>query len=209
MSDALFATAQAFKARIEAAISTGIVHVGAPPSDAPDGSLALVLFDIQPNAALRNVPRFASPITTGPVTEPPVQIETIAVDLRFLIFAARSGSESFAADPEELKQLGRIVAAFQADPVLNATHMANFTPPPAPPNPVFDEQIVRVSLESYALDDWNRVWALFPDRTFRTSLAYLATPVYIRCAEAAAYPRVRIRETRPGVLDDTPTDRAA
>lgn len=209
MSDALFATAQAFKARIEDAIGTGQVHVGAPPADAPDGSLALVLFDIQPNAALRNVPRFASPIASGPVTAPPVPIETIAVDLRFLIFAARSGSESFAADPEELKQLGRIVAAFQADPVLDATHLANFTPPPAAPNLVFDEQIVRVSLESYALDDWNRVWALFPDRTFRTSLAYLATPVYIRCANAVGYPRVQSRETRPGVLAETPKGRAA
>jgi hypothetical protein len=209
MSEALFATAQAFKARIEDAIGTGQVHVGAPPVDAPEGSLALVLFDIQPNAALRNVPRFASPISSGPVTDPPIQIETIAVDLRFLIFAARSGSESFAADPEELKQLGRIVAAFQSDPVLNATHLANFTPPPAPPNPVFDEQIVRVSLESYALDDWKRVWALFPDRTFRTSLAYLATPVHIRCADAGGYPRVQSRDTRPGVLADTPKDRAA
>lgn len=208
MSDALFATTQALKARIEAATGAS-VHVGAPPPDAPDGSIALVLFDIMANAALRNVPRFASPIASGPVTDPPARIESIAVDLRFLIFASRSGTEAFGADPVELKQLGQIVAALHADPVLNATHLANFAPPGDPPNPVFDEQIVRVSLESYGLDEWNRLWALFPDRTFRTSLAYLATPVHIRCTDALAYPRVQARETRAGVLSEPPAEEAA
>lgn len=209
MSDALFATTQALKARIEAVTGANTVHVGAPPADVADGSIALILFDIQPNAALRNVPRFAAPPTSGPVLGSAARLQSIALDLRYLIFCLRADSNSFGADPVELKQLGRIVAALHADPVLDATPAANDSPQPNPPPAVYEQQIVRVSLESYGLDEWNRLWALFPELTFRTSLAYLATPVHVTAGEEPLYPRIQAREHRAGVLADAPADQAA
>ena len=209
MSDALFATSQALKARIEAV--TGVtVHVGGPPSDPPDDGIVLILFDVQPNAALRNVPRYASPAAGAPITGAAPRIEAIALDLRYVIFCYRDGGNAFGADPNELKQLGRIVATLSADPVLNVTLAAPpaVPPPIVPPPPVLEEQIVRVSLESYGLDEWNRFWALFPELSFRTSLAYLATPVYVEASEALLYPPVLSRKSTAGVLDP-PVDRAA
>lgn len=207
MSDALFSTTVAFKRRIEAA--TGImVNVGAPATDdVGDGGIALTLFDVRPSAALRNTPRFAPAPTSGPVTGPAAEVDAIALDLRYLLVCFRAQGSGVGADPKELKSLGRIVAALHADPVLNATAAAN-DEPPGPNQPqaerdvAFAEQIVRLSLESYGLDDWSRLWGMFPQISFRPSVVYLATPVYVTIGEARLYPRVQSRKTRGGLAAD-------
>lgn len=211
MSDALFSTTVALKRRIEAAAGV-MTHVGAPsPDDVGDGGIALTLFDVKPSAALRNVPRFAAAPTSGPVTGPAAKVEAVALDLRYLIVCFRAKGSPAGADPKELKTLGRIIAALHADPLLDATAAANDevpgpNPPPAEKDAAFAEQIVRLSLESYALDDWNRLWALFPDISFRPSVVYLATPVYITIGEAGLYPRVQSREGRAGISDPPRSD---
>lgn len=209
MSDALFATTQALRARIAAASGASMVHVGAPPDDAVGDAIALILFDIQPNAALRNVTRFAAPPSTGPVTGPAARVEAIALDLRYMVYCPRANGTAFGSDPEDLRQLGAIVAALHADPVLNATPVPPDPPPPELPAGSLEEQIVRVSLESYGLDEWNRIWSMLPQIPFRTSLAYLATPVWVTAGTAQLYPRVRSRENRPGVFDAPPQGQAA
>jgi hypothetical protein len=156
MSDALFATTSALKRRIEAVTGDNTVHVGAPsPDEVGERRISLTLFDIHPSAALRNVPRFAAPPTSGPVSGPASPIDAIALDLRYLIVCFRSQQNAVGADADELKALGGIVAALHANPLLDATPAANDEPPPANPlvaEAAFAEQIVRVSLESYALD---------------------------------------------------------
>jgi uncharacterized protein DUF4255 len=214
VSDVLFSTTVALKRRIEAA--TGIMtRVGAPDADdAGDGGISLTLFDVKPSAALRNVQRFAAAPTSGPVTGPAAQVEAIALDLRYLIVCFRAKGGPVGADPRELKTLGRIIAALHADSVLDATAAANDelpgpNPPQAEKDAAFAEQIVRLSLESYGLDDWNRLWALFPDISFRPSIVYLATPVYVTIGETALYPRVQSREDWTGISADPPRSDAA
>jgi hypothetical protein len=40
-------------------------------------------------------------------------------------------------------------------------------------------ETVRVSLEPLTTEEASRIWALFPTANYRTSVAYLATPVWI------------------------------
>jgi hypothetical protein len=46
----------------------------------------------------------------------------------------------------------------------------------------------------------NRVWGLFPEEPFRTSVVYLATPVFVEIGDAALYPPVVSHETDGGLL---------
>jgi hypothetical protein len=42
-----------------------------------------------------------------------------------------------------------------------------------------DQETVRVTLEPLTTEEASRIWALFPTANYRTSIAYLATPVWI------------------------------
>ena len=42
-----------------------------------------------------------------------------------------------------------------------------------------DHETVRVTLEPLTTEEASRIWALFPTANYRTSIAYLATPVWI------------------------------
>jgi hypothetical protein len=202
--DALFNTTMALRRRILDSGRPNRVHVGAPvASEIGDAEASLTLFDIHPSASLRNTPRFAPPSTTASVSEPAARIESIALELRYLVTCYRKGGIGDpAAFPDELATLGRIVAALHADPVLSISAEPDPEADEAEQEAARAEQIVRVSLESYGLDDWNRLWGMFPDSAARTSLVYLAAPVYVSAGESRLYPRVRSTRIADGVIED-------
>lgn len=201
--NAIFATTMALRRRIETAAKITNIHVGAPNlDDVGDGGVALTLFGVQPSAALRNTPRFAPAPTTGPVKGSGALIEAVPLDLRYLIVCFRAkGMDNGLGEPDELTTLGRIIAALHADPVLNAAAAPPEGVPPQERDAALAEQLVRLSLESYMLDDWNRLWALFPEISFRTSVVYLATPVFVTIGDARSYPRVQSREAHGGIAE--------
>jgi hypothetical protein len=45
--------------------------------------------------------------------------------------------------------------------------------------PTINNQAVHVSLEPLTTEESSRIWALFPTANYRTTVAYLATPVWI------------------------------
>jgi hypothetical protein len=47
------------------------------------------------------------------------------------------------------------------------------------PELIIKDQTVRVTLEPLTTEESSRIWALFPTANYRTSIAYLATPVWI------------------------------
>jgi Pvc16 N-terminal domain len=65
-----------------------------------------------------------------------------------------------------------------------------------------DNEPVRLSLYPGTSDELSRVWALFPDQNYRTSVLYLASPVWIDpdAARAEAPPVVFDRK-RTGALE--------
>lgn len=187
---ALFDTTMAFARRIREA--TGLeVHIGSPlRREMGTARVALTLVHIQPNAALRNTPVFRAPQPSGPVTGPAPSVAAIPLDLHFLITCYRPPTPGGVAAPEpgELTSLGQIIRVLHAHPILTGSDLP--------------DQDVRLSPESYSPEEMNRVWGLFPEEPFRTSIVYLATPVFVEIGDDALYPPVQSRKMDGGLRSE-------
>ncbi|HMJ94107.1 MAG TPA: Pvc16 family protein [Allosphingosinicella sp.] len=184
---ALFDTTMALARRIRDA--TGLeVHIGSPlRREMGTARVALTLVHVQPNAALRNTPVYRAPPSSGPVTVPAPSVAAIPFDLHFLITCYRPPTPGGVAPPEpgELTSLGQIIRVLHADAIFTGSALPG--------------QDVRISPESYSPEDMNRVWGLFPEEPFRTSIVYLATPVFVEVGDSALYPPVQSREMNGGL----------
>ena len=165
IADALKSVTEAFRQRLEAARVKsqvpGTVFVG-PLDDlrAQDAVLTLFLYRVVPNASLRNREHRVPGITPPQVT---VYQNALPLDLYYLLTV---GKTSNAQSEETLLQLlGYAMQALQTDPDLTGL-VVNF-------------ETVRVTLEPLTTEEASRIWALFPTANYRTSIAYLATPVWI------------------------------
>ena len=172
-ADGILKVTLALKKRLEKALTAstvpGTVFVG--PLDDPDvGNAALILFlyRIVPNASLRNTEhRVPSPIPPppSPIPPPPVQVfrSPLPLDLYFLLtVGTRGGSEG---EQQLLQALGFAMQLLHAEAELTGTDVSHET--------------VRVTLEPLATEELSRIWALFPTANYRTTVAYLATPVWL------------------------------
>jgi hypothetical protein len=84
-------------------------------------------------------------------------------------------------EPASLGTLGTVVQTLADAPVLG-------------PDEVPDQE-ARISLDNISTDELARVWAMFPLTTYRPSLLYIVTPVWIDSAVIA--------EVGPPVVADT------
>lgn len=183
---ALFDTTMAVARRIREATGSD-VHIGSPlRREMGTARIALTLVQIQPNAALRNTPVFRAP-PAAPVTAPSAPIKAIPFDLQFLITCYRPPTPGGVAGPEpsELTTLGQIIGMLHADPIFTGSALSG--------------QDVRLSPESYGPEELSRIWSLFPEEPYRTSIVYLASPVFIEAGDAFLYPPVQSREIAGGL----------
>lgn len=171
-ADAILQVTKALQSRLEAALvkSTvpGAVFVGPlDDADASGAALILFLYRIAPNASLRNrehrVPSNVAPLQTQ------VFRNSLPLDLYFLVTV---GTTSGPSEETLLKALGFAMQELQVDPELTGTAL--------------NHQTVHVSLEPLTTEESSRIWALFPTANYRTSIAYLATPVWIDPSSAPA-----------------------
>jgi len=163
-ADGILRVTQAFQERLKLALVSsavpGTVFVGPLDVAASSGAtLVLFLYRIIPNASLRNREHRVS--ANG---DPSVEVfqNALPLDLHFLVTLGT------APDPNKdtlLQALGSVIQALQTDPELTGSGVGHET--------------VRVSLEPLSTDEASRIWALFPTANYRTSVAYLATPVWI------------------------------
>ncbi|HLL31184.1 MAG TPA: Pvc16 family protein [Allosphingosinicella sp.] len=184
---AIFDTTMALARRIRDAAGLE-VHIGSPlRREMGTARVALTLVHIQPNAALRNTPVFRAPPPSAPVTAAASPVAAIPFDLHFLITCYRVPAPGGVAPPEpgELASLGQIIRVLYADPILTGSALPG--------------QDVRLSSESHSLEDMNRIWGLFPEEPFRTSIVYLASPIFIEVGDAALYPPLQSREIDGGL----------
>jgi hypothetical protein len=137
----------------------GTVFVG-PLDDqnAAKAKLILFLYKIVPNASLRN--REHTVVTSSSV--PQVYRNALPLDLYFLVTV---GDMPNGKEETLLKALGFVMQELQADPFLTGADV--------------EHQTVQVSLEPLSTDEASRIWNLFPTANYRTSIAYLATPIWI------------------------------
>ncbi|SRR6266566_8381884 len=139
----------------------GTVFVG--PLDDPGASgaaLILCLYRVEANSSLRNdehrVPSASPP--------PPVFVFQNSLPLN-LYFLVTVGTTPGSGELTLLGALGFAMQALQIDPELTGQKL--------------DYETVHVSLEPLSTEEISRVWSLFPTANYRTSVAYLATPVWI------------------------------
>jgi len=143
----------------------GTVFVG--PLDDPDaGGAALVLFlyRVVPNASLRNREHRVPSSTPGQVN---VFQNALPLDLYYLLTV---GTTPGASEETLLEALGIAMQALQDNPEVTG--------------PVVNYQTVRVTLEPLTTEEASQIWNLFPTANYRTTIAYLATPVWINPPQA-------------------------
>jgi hypothetical protein len=163
-ADGILRVTEALRGRLEAALAAsgvpGTVFVG-PLDDADVSGAALILFlyRIMPSASLRN--REHRVAATG---IDPVQVfrNALPLDLYYLVTV---GSIPGSSEEAPLRALGFVIQTLQTDPDLSG--------------PGVSHEPVHVTLEPLPTEEASRIWALFPTANYRTSIAYLATPVWI------------------------------
>jgi hypothetical protein len=173
-ADAILLVTEALRNRLKAALTRskvpGTVFVG--PLDDPDASgaaLVLFLYRIAPAANLRNSEHR---VPSGK-TQPSVVVfkNSFPLDLYFLLTV---GTTPGSSEETMLKALGYAIQEIQNAPDLVGSDVAHET--------------VHVTFEPLTTEDASRVWALFPTANYRTSIAYLATPVWIDPPNALILP---------------------
>jgi hypothetical protein len=171
-SDGIFRVTKALRDRLSQALGAagmaGTVFVG--PLDDPDvgnSELVLFLYRIVPSATLRNrehrVPSTPQPLPAPP--QPPVNVyrNALPLDLYYLVTVGTMPGSSSEETP--LRWLGVAMQALQAAPDVTG--------------PDVNHEAVHVTIEPLTTEESSRIWALFPNANYRTSIAYLATPVWI------------------------------
>jgi hypothetical protein len=86
----------------------------------------------------------------------------LPLDLYFLVTVGTMPGQS---EETLLHALGSVLQSLQAEPDLTGAGVGHET--------------VRVTLEPLTVEESSRIWALFPTANYRTSIAYVATPVWI------------------------------
>jgi hypothetical protein len=161
---AIISVTKAFRDRLTVALTksgiAGTVFVGPlDDADASGAALILFLYRVVPNASLRNSER----VVPNPSPLPPnVFRNSLPLDLYYIVTVG-----TVVNDSEEtlLQALGFAMREIQNDPELTG--------------PAVEFQTVHLSLEPLTTEEASRIWALFPTANYRTSIAYLATPVWI------------------------------
>lgn len=163
--DGILRVTRALRDRLKQALADagmpGTVFVG--PLDDPDaGGAALVLFlyRIVPSATLRNREHRVPASTPPPVVN--VFKNAMPLDLYYLLTV---GTTAGSSEETPLHWLGVAVQALQSAPDITGTDV--------------NHEAVHVTFESLTTEEASRIWALFPNANYRTSVAYLATPVWI------------------------------
>jgi hypothetical protein len=190
-ADAIVHATAELRARLETALGEP-VYVGPPiADDVADRKLSLFLFHVVVNQALRNerhyVPRPAAP------DQPLVETEALPLDLRFLFSVFRSAGAGMGgmADPDELQTLGQVVQALHQHPVIDGFEVP--------------DHYARITPEPYRMEELNQIWGLFARASYRTSMVYLVSPVYVSLEPSPPGAPVVRRTSRQGQLTDVGT----
>ena len=128
--------------------------------DSRGAHLILFLYRICPNGDLRNSERR---VLSAAGTDVEVFQNSLPLNLHYLLTVGTT----FGSEQGKLSALGLAMQTLQADPVLTGPSL----------------ETTRVSLEPLSTDQSSRIWNLFPNVNYRTSVGYFVSPVWIDPAE--------------------------
>jgi hypothetical protein len=169
---------RAIASRIEANLTPIPTYDGVligPPNaaNATRSQIVLYPYRLVANASLRNAERVLPPTELGGA--PKVYDESLPLDASYLITIGDVSSETPDAQmplQEVLwESLGRAIQALQGAPFLAGEPVA--------------QENVRLSLEPVTAEEMSRIWSLFPNADYRTSVVYLASPIWLDTRESA------------------------
>ncbi len=178
-AEAIFQTTLALRARLQQALTAaadpGSVFVGPlDDANAHGASLILFLYRVMPNASLRNREHRL------PADNPPPSFvvfnNSLPLDLYYLVTVGTHTDPS-----SELRTLGFAMRELNTNPHISVASIGH--------------QEITVSLEPLTTEEESRIWSLFPTANYRTSVAYLATPVWIDPEQPTA-PAARVIQDR-------------
>jgi len=179
-ADAIKTVSEAIQKKLENALKdakppiSGSVHVGPLDDDNTEtDAIVLFLYRIAINASLRNTEHRVPANKAG---DPPVVFrDSTPLDLYYLLTA---GTSETGGEPEALRTLGYAIRALNDEPDLVGIAAGGET--------------VRLSIDPVSTEELSRIWTLFPTANYRTSVVYLASPVWIDPPiERAVAPAVR------------------
>lgn len=190
-AEAIYQVTRALRSVLQQALvdadDPGSVFIG--PLDDPnaDGaSLILFLYRMAPNPSLRNTGhRVPSALPDGA----PIDYSgALPLDLYYLVTV---GTRIGTGEEPLLRSLGYAIRALNDNPIITGDAVG--------------QELVRVSMEVLTIEEISRIWALFPTRNYRTSVAYLASPVWIDPARAPTPQRAVLHDApRTGQLRRQP-----
>ena len=162
-ADAIYQVTVALRSRLQQVITAaggGSVFIGPlDDADAKGASLILFLYRVVPSATLRNREHRV------PANNPPppfiVYNNSLPLDLYYLV----SVGTLVGGEEPALRWLGLAMRELNTNPEITSAALG--------------QETVRVSLETLTTEEASRIWSLFPTANYRTSVTYLATPVWI------------------------------
>lgn len=164
-AESIVQVTRALRGRLQQALKDvndpGAVFIG--PLDDPDAqgaSLILFLYRMVPNANLRNTEHRVAP--EQPNLPAITYTHSLPLDLYYLVTV---GTRAGTAEDPLLKVLGFAIRALNDSPHLVGEAVA--------------QETVRVTMEPLSTEEISRIWSLFPTVNYRTSVAYLASPVWV------------------------------
>ncbi len=165
-ADAILRVTEAIRKKLEKAVEDsavpGSVFVGPlDDSDSKGAALILFLYRIVPNPNLRNQERRVESAANGGID---TYRNSLPLDLYFLISV---GSVANSSEEIPLRTLGFAMREMQTNSVLSIQVS------------MMQSETVRITMEPLTTEESSRIWALFPAANYRTSVAYLVSPVWI------------------------------
>jgi hypothetical protein len=164
-AESIVQVTRALRSRLQQALADvndpGAVFIG--PLDDPDAqgaSLILFLYRMVPNASLRNSEHRVAP--EQPNLPAITHTRSLPLDLYYLVTV---GTRAGSAEDPLLRVLGFAIRALNDLPNLVGEMVA--------------QETVRVTMEPLSTEEISRIWSLFPTVNYRTSIAYLASPVWV------------------------------
>jgi hypothetical protein len=159
-----------------AGFAEGDIVLRSPVEADQTGKISLFLYQVQENPHLRN--REPERIDDTSLRPPP-----LALDLFYLVTPLAQQAET------ALGHLEAVMLAFYDQPVLK---------PPLLGATLVDagNQAVQILSHALSLEDTNRLWGIFPNKPYRLSVAYVATPVQVPSGRIIPVTRVVERVAR-------------
>lgn len=154
------------------------------PADVAEQQIRLTLFlySVVETPSLRNEPFPSSSSTES-------RFPPLSLDLYYMLTCYPSETINDLTDRtlDTRLILGRAMRVFYDNGILSGTILQG--------DLAETQEELRITLNPITVEDLTRIWSVFPDTPYRTSISYLVTPVRIRSERLARAQRVVSKQT--------------